>query len=153
MIMSRKICYGKTLHEAQRHFSKETGRKMTAKTKKSSAVTQKGDIDELEKKFNNILLKAVDEAFETFGASVKKALYFHLERAFSVERETICKNPSEFSDGLERIFGLGAKIIEKLIIENVCNKTGCRLRIDPQKCSFVENLEKIKEKFIGNNKD
>lgn len=105
---------------------------------------------ELNKEFGKILLEAVDEAFDTLGASIKEALYFHLETTFAIKKETIPENPAKLSDSLERIFGLGAKFVEKMIIDSVYRKTGCKPNPKWHERSFAENLEKIKIDYIKN---
>lgn len=126
---------------------------MKTKIRKPTNITRKYNADKLEKEFNRILLEAVDETLDTLGIGVKKALYFHLKTAFSIKKETIYKDPVKFSDGLERIFGPGARFIENMVIESVCNKTRCKLRRGWQKNSFTENIEKIKEKFVEKNQN
>lgn len=69
--------------------------------------------EELEKEFNKVLLETLDEVLDMLGTSVKEALYFHLEKTFAIKKEIICENPDKLSDGLEGIFGQGAKVIEK----------------------------------------
>jgi hypothetical protein len=123
---------------------------MKAKNKSSITVLKTSSEDELEGEFNKILMEAVDEALGALGASIKEALYFHLETTFAIKKETICENPAKLSDGLERIFGLGAKFIEKMIIDAVCTKTKCTLPQNWQKCKFAENIEKIKINYIKN---
>jgi|YelNatPaOPRAMG01_1025707.scaffolds.fasta_scaffold09885_7 hypothetical protein len=105
---------------------------------------------ELEKEFNNLLLEALDDSLSALGASIKEALYFHLEKSFSVKKDTICEDPEKLSDGLAKIFGLGSKFIEKMIIDFIINRTGCKLSPDFQKQSFGESIKQIKRIFIMN---
>jgi len=105
---------------------------------------------DLEEKFNKILLEVIDTSLGTLGESVREALYFHLETKFSISKETLCKDPSTLSNGLERIFGWGAKFIEKVIVERLCRTTGYELSPNWQNCCFAENIQKIKEHFIKN---
>jgi len=104
----------------------------------------------LEDRFEKILLEAVDETLGTLGESVKEALYFHLETKFSVNKQTICKDPSAFSDGLERIFGIGSKFIERAIIGCICKKIKYEPNLESENQSFAENIQKLKEYFVQN---
>ncbi|MEM1539197.1 MAG: hypothetical protein QXW82_06050 [Candidatus Bathyarchaeia archaeon] len=118
------------------------------KAKAHNAVPGTCSRDELEKNFNEILLKALDEALSALGTSIKDALFFHLETAFGIKKETICHDPKRLSDGLEKIFGLGAKFLENLILDYVCNKTGYKISSNPKEFSFEESVLMIKEHYI-----
>jgi len=102
----------------------------------------------LENKFERILLDAVDETLGTLGESIREAVYFHLETKFSVNKQTICKDPSAFSEGLEKIFGMGAKFIEKTIVECLCKKIKYKPNPELKNQSFAEKIQKLKEHFI-----
>ncbi|MEM2092731.1 MAG: NitrOD5 domain-containing protein [Candidatus Bathyarchaeia archaeon] len=120
------------------------------KSKNNNHVPSYGlDMDKLEMNFNNVLVEAVDEALNTLGASIKDALYYHLEATFSVKRETIYQNPAKFADGLERIFGLGSKFIEKMILDLISDKTECKISPEWQMKSFEENIQEMKKEFIA----
>lgn len=77
------------------------------------------------KKFEQILLDSIDEAFSTLGESVKKSIYFHLEHKFMIARQDIPYSIDNFSDALERIFGLGARHLEILIMKKLHEKITC----------------------------
>jgi len=77
------------------------------------------------KKFEAVLQEAVDEAFSSLGEPVKKSIYFNLENKFLITRRDIPCRIEDFSDALERIFGLGAKSLELLIMEKLYRKVNC----------------------------
>lgn len=86
------------------------------KSKNNNHVPPYGlDMDKLEMNFNNVLVEAVDEALNTLGASIKDALYYHLEATFSVKGKTIYQNSAKFADGLERIFRFRIEVYRKMI--------------------------------------
>ncbi len=74
--------------------------------------------------FEKLLLEAVDEGLSSLGDSAKHAIYFHLENTFNINRGDIPYKIEEFADALEKIFGLGAKPIEILIIQRLYEKVG-----------------------------
>ena len=76
-------------------------------------------------KFEDVLKDSVEEALSCLGESVKKSIYFHLENSFLLSRQDIPCRVKDFSDALERIFGLGAKHIELLIMEKLYMKVNC----------------------------
>jgi hypothetical protein len=108
------------------------------------------------KKFELILLESIDESFSSLGESAKTSIYLHLERQFKVPREEIPYRLNDFSDALERIFGLGARHLEILIMKNLHTKIDCRykwagpkwLRPDLTFKKFVE-LTKLCYEDIG----
>jgi hypothetical protein len=69
------------------------------------------------KKFDFMLLEAIDEALSALGESVKKSVYFHLEISYNIQRNEIPNKIAEFSDSLDKMFGLGARYLEILIIK------------------------------------
>lgn len=120
------------------------------KSKNDNSVSPYGlNMDKLEMDFNNMLVEAVDDALNTLGASIKDALFYHLEATFSVKKDTIYQNPAKFADGLERIFGLGSKFIEKMILDLISDKTSCEISPEWQMKSFAENVQEMKKEFIA----
>jgi hypothetical protein len=74
--------------------------------------------------FNKILLEAIDEALSSLGESVKTSIYFHLEETFNIKRREIPLRINDFSNALERIFGIGARHLEILFMKNLYAKIG-----------------------------
>ena len=82
------------------------------------------------KKFEAVLLEAVDDAFSTLGESVKTSIYFHLEHKFIIPKQDIPYRIDDFSDALERIFGMAAKYLEILIMKKLHEKIACSYEWD-----------------------
>jgi len=74
--------------------------------------------------FESLLLKAIDEGLSSLGNSPKRVVYFYIEKKFNIKRREIPIKTEEFVDALERIFGLGAKFLEILIIKRLYEKVG-----------------------------
>ena len=72
--------------------------------------------------FNEILLVSIDEALSSLGKNVAAAIYFHIEKTFNIKRGEIPQRISDFSDALEKIFGIGAKTLEILCMEKLYAK-------------------------------
>jgi hypothetical protein len=77
--------------------------------------------------FNKTLLEAVDHALLSFGESPRKAIYYHLNKNFKLQREDIPEDAVRFSEALNAFFGSGADVIEKLIVRNLYNKLNLTL--------------------------
>jgi len=104
--------------------------------------------------FNVLLLEAIDEALSSLGESAKKVIYRHLEEKFMIEKGQIPFKIEEFSDALEDIFGMGAKIIELQIMKNIYKKIGGNFRYSPKDGNLLFNayLRAVKRHFIKKQK-
>ena len=78
--------------------------------------------------FNEMLLAAIDEALSSLGKSVAASVYFHLEKKVNIKSLDIPKKISEFSDALEKIFGVGARTLEILFMEKCYSKVKVRYK-------------------------
>jgi hypothetical protein len=74
--------------------------------------------------FDKLLLEAVDEGLSSLGESSKQAIYFHLEKSFSIKKQQIPEKIADFAQAIHRIFGLGANFLEILIIKRLYEKIG-----------------------------
>lgn len=93
--------------------------------------------------FKKALLAAIDEGLLTLGESGKEAIYFHLQNLCSLKREDIPEKPEIFMEGLQKIFGLGAKVIEKAIVKSLYVKLGLGFK-EKKGYSFLEYLNYAK---------
>jgi hypothetical protein len=99
--------------------------------------------------FDPLLLASIDEALLSLGESVKKSIYFHLEKNFKVTRNDIPAHLAQFQTGLEKIFGLGARFLEILIMKNLYAKIGCPLIMEKNDdLEFAKYVESAKATFI-----
>ncbi len=98
------------------------------------------------KEFNRLLLSSIDEALLTLGESAKQSTYFYIERTFEVSREEIPENLEDFQAGLEKIFGIGARYIEILIMKYLYAKIGCSLEMkNSDQLEFVNFVKAAKD--------
>lgn len=74
--------------------------------------------------FNKVLLEAIDDGLLSLGESGRRAVYFHLQSLCSIKREDIPDKIEVFVDGLRKIFGFGAEVIEKAIAKSLYKKLG-----------------------------
>jgi len=100
------------------------------------------------KSFEEILLDAVDEALASLGESAKQSIYYHLEEKFRLPREEIPKRIGDFAEGLEKIFGIGARFLEILIMKRLYDRIGKPLEWDESKeFLFVNYVEAARQSF------
>lgn len=106
------------------------------------------------KTFDKLLLEAVEEALTTLGDSAKQAIYFHLESKFKIARNEIPQRVEDFADGLEKIFGMGARFLEILIMKQLHERIGCPLEWDESKeLVFVKYVVAARRSFLKGRKN
>ena len=100
---------------------------------------------QLDNKFAEILIEAVDHGLSILGESARKSIYFHLEKDHGFKREQFSTNVGILGKGLHTIFGAGANVIEKMILQNLYSKLGLKFN-EKQGFNFsdyVQEAEKI----------
>ncbi|MEM2099624.1 MAG: hypothetical protein QXU99_07815 [Candidatus Bathyarchaeia archaeon] len=110
-------------------------------THKKNSFTEDDDVAKPD--FEQILLEAVDNGLASLGESSKNAIYFHLETAFNVRKQEIPHKIKIFAAAIEKIFGIGANFLEKLILRELINKVGLTDQ-DFLNLPFTEAVEAIK---------
>ena len=90
-------------------------------------------------RINAILVEAVHEGLSSICSSAASSVLFFLEKSGSIKSTSNIENLKTFEEGLERIFGFGAIVIEKKILEVLC----MRLKLPDSKTK--NNFEFTKE--------
>lgn len=98
--------------------------------------------------FKELLLEAVDAALSPLGDSSKYAVYFYLEKNFTVKKQDIPNKIEEFANAIEEIFGYGAKILETEIMKQLYVKVGSAFEYYPEKDDllFVEYIDAVRKR-------
>jgi hypothetical protein len=101
--------------------------------------------------FEKLLLEAIDEGLSSLGDSAKHAIYFHLENNYGINRRDIPSKIEEFVDAIEKIFGLGAKILEILIMKQLYQKIGRVVEHDQEleDLVFTEYVATVRHTFLN----
>ena len=99
--------------------------------------------------FEKLLLEAVDEGLSLLCSSSKQAVYSLLENMFDISKRSIPFKIEEFVDALGKIFGLGAKSIEILIIRRLNEKVGGVVEYPQHKdLVFAEYVVAARQSFL-----
>ncbi len=93
-----------------------------------------------------ILLEAVEEGLSSLGDSPKRAIFFHLETSFEISKDNIPANLTDFSKALEKIFGLGAVYLEKLIAKRLYERLGLEFQ-EAENWNFLEYIDNARERL------
>jgi hypothetical protein len=114
--------------------------KLVSKSEKNHKNLMSGS--QQNERFEKLLLEAVDESLSTLGDSAKQAIYFHLEKTFKVSKSEIPNKIEEFSNAIEKIFGVGARLLEIQMMQRLHEKSGHTVKYYPKtdNLSFIEYL-------------
>jgi len=98
------------------------------------------------KKLGYLLPNMVDETLEqVFKKDSTKIIFDYIKTKCHLKREEIAEKPEVFSDGLERLLGSGAPVIEKLILKNLHCKLGLKFR-EKKGYEFSDYIEELRKK-------
>jgi len=97
-----------------------------------------------EKSFEQVFIEAVDEGLESLGESGRHMIFYHLDKSYSIKKHEIPKTPEAFAEGLEKIFGAGASVLEKLIVKSLYSKLGLKYE-DVESRPFADCVNHVKE--------
>jgi hypothetical protein len=99
--------------------------------------------------FDLLLLSSIDEALLSLGEKARKSIYDYVEKNYHFSKSEIPQNLGTFQQALEKVFGIGARFIEILIMKNLYSKTGCQLTMDTNKqLEFVKYVEVARKAFV-----
>ena len=93
------------------------------------------------KDFETILLEAIDEGLRVLGEGGKHMVFFYLERNYSIRKQDIPRNLEAFAFGLEKIFGAGAPVLEKMILKCIYSKLGLKYK-EKEGQQFIDCIKK-----------
>ncbi|MEM1589861.1 MAG: hypothetical protein QXZ68_01840 [Candidatus Bathyarchaeia archaeon] len=104
------------------------------------------NVDQKKAVFEKALAEAVDEGLLMLGESGREVVYFRLRHSYAISREDVPSHPEIFVECLRKIFGSGAKVIEKAIIRSLCRKLELAF-VEKKDFDFLECLNEIKVLF------
>jgi len=93
--------------------------------------------------FEKLLIESIDEALSWLGEFAKQAFYSHLKEAFGMSKKDIPYNIDDFTDALEQVFGVGAKLLEIQIMKLLHEKIGDAFEYTPNQddLTFAEYVD------------
>ncbi len=98
--------------------------------------------------FDLLLISSIDEALLTLGEKARHSIYAYLEKNCHLPKGEIPQNLEVFQQALEKVFGIGASLIEILIMKNLCAKIGLRLSMETNKqLEFIKYVEAARKNF------
>ncbi|MCX8189471.1 MAG: hypothetical protein N3F64_07135 [Nitrososphaeria archaeon] len=94
-------------------------------------------------KVDKIILEAIDETLSILGDKGKESIYYFFEKEYLLSKQDIPSNLKKFHECLQKVFGIGANVLEKHLLNILKNKTGIETEMD-QEMDFVEKLENLR---------
>jgi len=84
--------------------------------------------------------EAVDSGLSLLGESGKKAIYYYLEKDYSIKKDSMASNIQNLSEALDKTFGMGSVFLKTLILKKFYEKIGVPVPEKVEASSFVEQL-------------
>ena len=105
------------------------------------------------RKLNKVLVDTVDEELKKiFGETATLVIYGYLENNLSLKREKIPEKIGLFSQGLDKFFGSGAYMLEKMILTNLYSNFGFNYK-EKKGYTFVDYVTELKNRLSANNSE
>ena len=94
--------------------------------------------------FEQLLLECIDEGLSVLGNEPRQALYQYLLTICSLPREEIPGRVVDFAAGLRKSLGGASKVIERIILRKLFQKTGSNFReaIDTEFTEYVADAKR-----------
>ena len=102
--------------------------------------------------FDLLLLDAVDEGLAAFGESAKQTVYCLIEERFHIQRSEIPEKLQTFHEALTELFGSGATIVEKTILQTLREKIGIELK-ERENRTLTEYIDEYKNGSENSRRD
>jgi hypothetical protein len=72
--------------------------------------------------FEQLINETIDNVFSSLGTVCRQTIYDYLETKYRLKKNDIADHTMEFSEGLERIFGGAAALLEIQMMRRLCRK-------------------------------
>ncbi len=94
--------------------------------------------------FSKILSYSIKEGMQFLGDTPKQAVVIYIEKKHSITEDEYSKRLETFHRGLTEIFGIGAKVIERRIVEHLYGRLALKFR-QQENWTIVEYVEEAKK--------
>jgi hypothetical protein len=114
-----------------------------------NADSVRAEMTDKTKDFDELLLSSIDEALLSIGESARESIFFHVEHSYNLSKNDIPANLDQFQFALEKIFGVGSRYLEILIMKNLYRRISQRLRIEQiSELEFVKYVCAAKNSYM-----
>jgi hypothetical protein len=98
--------------------------------------------------YETFIAEAVDDGLSLLGNSGKKAIYYYLEKDYDINKRNVSSKIQDFSNALDRTFGVGSAFLKVLIIRKVYEKISAPVPETSDASRFVELLSNLPSRRI-----
>ena len=95
-------------------------------------------------KFGTALTEAVQEGLDSIGPSITEAVLFYMKKKAAIQLDNHNLDPETFDVCLKGLFGWGAEIVEKRILECLYLKLEVRIKIE-RGFVFADEVKKARK--------
>ena len=95
-------------------------------------------------RFSAVLTEAVREGLNSIGPSISDAVLFYVQKKAGVQPDQCDLGPKIYDDCFRAIFGWGAEIVEKKILECLYLKLEVRLKIK-SRFVFIDEVKRAQK--------
>ena len=96
--------------------------------------------------FEELLLECIDEGLSVLGNEPRQALYQYLLTICSLPRDEIPGRVTDFAAGLRKSLGGASRVIERIILRKLFQKTGASYR-ETMDTEFTEYVAEAKRRY------
>jgi len=96
--------------------------------------------------FYIVLYHAVYEGLRSIGTSIPNAIIPYLQKDGAIGPGQVVNNPETFDESLRKIFGFGANVIEKKILEVLYEKLQINREVG-DRFSFPQEVRNVQKKL------
>jgi hypothetical protein len=96
--------------------------------------------------FELLLLECIDEGLSVLGNEPRQALYQYLLTICSLPRDEIPSRVADFAAGLKKSLGGASRVIERIILRKLFQKTGSNFR-ETTDTEFTEYVAEAKRRY------
>ena len=103
------------------------------------------EAEEKQARVDSAILEAFDESLSSFGESVKTAVYRQFEKDYNLGEQDIPNNIEKFAATVERLFGIGAGLVETRILVTLHARTpGFTLFAEGENLVFEDYVQSVR---------
>jgi len=98
--------------------------------------------------FERILLETIDESMvQVFGETSTRVICDYLKINHGLRKEDIPENLEIFSSSLEKMFGFGATLLEKIVLKKLYMKLGLKYE-EKEGYKFLDYIKELKSQIL-----
>lgn len=95
---------------------------------------------------SRVILECIERGLDSFGQNVRLVLYWKMEQDLGLRRDDIPFKPELFAKSVEKMFGPGSRIVERVIAREIKRSSG--VVMDDMVSAIMELKRMLEKKAI-----